>query len=45
MTVLSCHRGLINNGVEKMNYIKYRIEHTRCLLVRVNIGIQTIYNF
>ncbi len=25
-TVLSCHRCLINTGVEKMNYISYRLE-------------------
>ncbi len=42
--VLSCHRCLINTGVEKMNYIQIYVRAltTRCLLVRVNVGSQTI---
>jgi hypothetical protein len=47
-TVLSTHRCLINTVVEKMNFISIyiRILTTRCLQVRVNIGIQTIlYTF
>ncbi len=43
-TDLNCHRCLINTGVEKMNniYIQIRTFATRCLYVRVNVGIQTI---
>ncbi len=43
-TVLSCHRCLINTGVEKMNYIQIQIRAltTICLQVRVNDGIQTL---
>jgi hypothetical protein len=42
--VLSCHRCLINTGVEKMNYIYIWIRTliTRCLYVRENVGIQMI---
>jgi hypothetical protein len=41
----SCHRCLID--VEKMNiiYIQNRTFTTRCLKVRVNIGIQTVVTF
>ncbi len=42
--VLICHRCLINTYVEKMNNIQIqnRTLATRCLYVRVNVGIQRI---
>jgi hypothetical protein len=40
-TILSWHRCLFNNGVEKMN-IKKRILTARCLYIKGNVGIQTI---
>jgi len=44
IAVLSCHRFLINSGVENMNNISIWIRTftTRCLQVRGNVGIQTI---
>ncbi len=47
-TALSCHRSLINTGVEKMNCISIQIRTltTRCLRVSVNVGIQAkVYTF
>ncbi len=39
-SVLSCHRCLINTSVEK-NEQNIRTLTTRCLYVRVDVGIQT----
>ncbi len=46
--VLSSHRCQFNTGIEQMNILKIQIRAltTRCLLVRVNVDIQTfVYIF
>jgi hypothetical protein len=45
MTVLSCHRCLINSGIEKLQNIKIYYSFDHQLYVRVNVGIQRIVYF